>query len=95
MSERMLVVIAYDTPDDDRRRRISKTLHAVADRVQWSVFEGWLTDEQLEDLWQRLMQLCDADQDCVRLYRVCRYCRRASRQLGGMEQEDVPGFWIV
>jgi CRISPR-associated protein Cas2 len=94
-NEAMLVVIVYDTPDDNRRRRLARLLEDVADRVQWSVFEGWLTTEQIDDCWQRLQRVVIPDKDRLRLYRVCQYCRDASRVLGPQQLEPLAEYWIV
>jgi len=95
MRESMLVVIAYDTPDDRRRRQIVRLLENVADRVQWSVFEGWLTEEQIDKVWLRLEEVVDPRVDELRLYRVCAYCRDASRVLGQAALSVTPDHWIV
>ncbi len=95
MSEAMLVVIAYDTPDARRRQQIVRLLENVADRVQWSVFEGWLTEEQIDKVWHRLEKVVDPNEDELRLYRVCAYCRDASRALGQATLSVIPDHWVV
>lgn len=91
----MLVVIAYDSPDDRRRVRIARILEDVADRVQWSVFEGWLTDEQVQETWSRLESAFDPEEDDLRIYRLCSYCRDTVRVTGEKELTRLPAFWIV
>lgn len=91
----MLVVIAYDTPSHARRRHLVRLLEDVAERVQWSVFEAWLTASQLEELWDRLQSVIEVTEDRLRLYRVCSYCRDSSRLSGLARQTLVPQFWLA
>lgn len=95
MTEPMLVVFAYDSPDDRRRLKIARVLDDVADRVQGSVFEGWLSVGQVEETWNRLEQVADAAEDDVRVYRLCSYCCRNARILGSEGREEMAEYWIV
>ena len=79
---RYFTVIAYDVADDRRRVRTMKLLARYAERVQRSVFEGYLTDAELEKLLAALSRtLVDHDDD-VRVYRLCATCREQTRFLG-------------
>jgi CRISPR-associated protein Cas2 len=90
-----LVVVAYDSPNDKRRRKIAQLLDDVADRVQWSVFEGRLTSEQIEQTWRRVQAVANATEDKIRLYRLCTYCCDAARVAGGGALTQLPEYWIV
>ena len=48
MKHRKLVIFAYDSSSDRRRQRLATELEAVGSRVQRSVFEAWLTDDDLD-----------------------------------------------
>ena len=95
MNETMLVVFAYDTPDNRRRRRMARALQDVAERVQYSVFEGRLSAAQIETTWRRLECDIDPDEDRVRMYRLCSYCRDAVRLSGPSGLYTVPEYWVV
>jgi len=95
MRETMLFVFAYDSPDDRRRARIAQVLEDVADRVQHSVFEGWLSETQMEETWRRLAQIVDTQEDDVRVYRLCSCCLARAKVLGARGREPVPEYWIV
>ncbi|HRI93047.1 MAG TPA: CRISPR-associated endonuclease Cas2, partial [Accumulibacter sp.] len=45
-----LWVIAYDIADDRRRRELARLLGRQAERVQESVFEGWLCGAEVYSL---------------------------------------------
>jgi CRISPR-associated protein Cas2 len=63
-------VIAYDSPSNRRRRKLAKLLEGYGLRVQWSVFECQLRQEQLQQLQRRLLQLIVPEEDSVRLWPV-------------------------
>ena len=75
----MLVVVAYDVPEDRRRTKLAEALEAYGRRVQYSVFEALLEPPQIEELLERLASLIDPEEDKVRLYRLCAACLFAAR----------------
>jgi CRISPR-associated protein Cas2 len=68
----MLVVIAYDIEDDRKRNRAAKLLEGYGERVQESVFECWLSQDQLTKAMDRMARIIDQECDRVRYYRMCR-----------------------
>ena len=66
-----LHLIAYDTPSDQRRRRVAKVLEGYGHRVQDSVFECWLNPLQRDALLQRLRRQLSLRQDSLRIYILC------------------------
>lgn len=69
----MLVLVTYDvsTLDRDGQRRlrqVAKICQNFGQRVQNSVFECWLSNENLVNLRQQLLQTMDSSQDSVRFY---------------------------
>jgi CRISPR-associated protein Cas2 len=75
-------VVAYDIADDRRRERIARVLDDFGRRVQESVFEIWVDDQDWEDLRRRLDPLVDTSRDLVRCYPVCKSCRQKCLDLG-------------
>ncbi len=71
----MYIVITYDIQDDQLRNRISQLLLDVGlTRVQKSVFEGIMPEDQFRRLQTRLHKLINPP-DSVRYYNLCNYCR--------------------
>ena len=60
-----LYAVAYDIPDDTRRVKLANLLKSYGERVQLSVFEGYLDERVLEDLRRRARRLLDLGQDEV------------------------------
>jgi CRISPR-associated protein Cas2 len=72
--DRHFRIIAYDIADDRRRRRLEKLCLRVAARVQYSVFEGWLTDREVAHLLHRARPLVRPPGDSLRVYHLCAGC---------------------
>jgi CRISPR-associated protein Cas2 len=70
MAREQLWVIAYDSPSNKRRRNLAKLLEGYGVRVQWSVFECQLRQDDVALLRQRLARLIHAELDSVRLWPV-------------------------
>lgn len=71
----MLVIVCYDVNTETREgrrrlRRVAKVCESTGQRVQKSVFECQVDLALLETLERRLLAEINADQDCLRLYRM-------------------------
>jgi CRISPR-associated protein Cas2 len=78
MRGEVFVVISYDIPDDKRRLKVAKLLLDYGgQRVQWSVFECYITNRNLDRLRERLLKVFNAEQDSIRFYRLCDACQPA------------------
>ena len=65
-----LYAVAYDIPHDNRRTKLANVLKSYGERVQYSVFECWLTPAEASELGQELAECIASDHDSVRIYRV-------------------------
>ena len=95
MADRGFYVIAYDIVDDKRRAKTARYLEAVADRVQGSVFEAYLTQAELEKLLKKLCKVLAAKEDGLRVYALCSACRERIRTEGLGKVTPPPGVRIV
>ena len=80
--DRHRIVIAYDTPNNKRRRLFARTALSYATRVQQSVYEAELTEQQLRLLASCLRSIADAELDDVRVYPQCARCASLRQFLG-------------
>lgn len=64
-----LFVISYDIPDDRRRLKVANLLKSYGERVQYSVFECWLSTAELGRLHKELEKRIESDCDSVRIYK--------------------------
>lgn len=82
----MRVIVSYDITDDAIRRQIEKVCKAFGQRVQKSVFECALSNEQVKELIRRLdVARTNGDvssSDSIRLYALCADCAASVTVLG-------------
>jgi len=90
-------VVAYDIPDDQRRAKLANLLDAFGDRIQWSVFEISVSNDDLDILCRRTKKIIDPELDAVRLYPLCDDCAPKIRDLGRIVKLpfDEPDLIIV
>ena len=68
-----LYVIAYDVPDDKRRKKVADLLEGYGHRVQYSVFECQLSTQQYRDLHSRLKKIIKLQEDNIRFYPLSKH----------------------
>jgi CRISPR-associated protein Cas2 len=90
-----MIVVCFDVCNDRRLRKVAKTLGDFGTRVQRSVFECHLNDDQLVNLQQRLAALISEEEDHVRYYPICPKDMRAIAVDGPGERTNDPGFFIA
>lgn len=66
----MMYVISYDITDDKRRQRLAKYLESYGVRVQYSVFETELNEQQLNSLIKGIKKKIKLSEDTVRIYPI-------------------------
>ncbi len=92
----MFVVVSYDVPDDRRRGRIARALQNFGgERVQFSVFECYLSARNRGQLQERLEEIVQPDEDSVRIYRLCEKCCAGVQFLGRAQATEEPGLRII
>ena len=83
-------VIAYDIPDDRRRKKVHQILMGFGKWTQYSLFECFLTRKQLVLLRSKLAEHLNATQDSVRFYPLCANCLEKVETVGGQPPtEDI------
>ncbi|TNB47102.1 CRISPR-associated endonuclease Cas2 [Martelella lutilitoris] len=80
--QRHFTVFSYDISDDRKRRNVAAILEDHAVRVQFSVFEAFLTHQQCQALAERLERRLDRG-DSLRVYVVTATGLKHSRSFGG------------
>ncbi len=91
----MFVVISYDIGSDQRRLKVARTLEDFGERVQYSVFECILQEEDLKRLLQRLQKLIDPAEDSIRIYKICQKCIKEIKILGAGEITREKDLYII
>ena len=88
----MRILVSYDIVNDKRRTTLAKRLCDFGKRVQYSVFEGDLTDEQIKAMLKKILPYINKKEDSLRVYKLCQNCVNSIKSFGvkkGWEEEDV------
>ncbi len=88
------VVVAYDVPDDRHRRKLAKLLLGFGARVQRSVYECELTEQEYERLLRRLERV-RREEDSIRVYRLPPSVARQTVIFGGPGLVSIPDLTIL
>ncbi len=92
----MIVVVAYDICEDQRREDVATLLSGYGPRVQLSVFECQVESTQaLRQLRARLRELIDVLTDQVRLYPTTSSTFAERCIIGARTVEERADYWIV
>ena len=89
------ITFCYDIPNDHRRNRVARILASVADRVQYSVFEGYLDENTLNRTIRKLSRTINPHEDTIRIYRICATCRQQITLLGKGQLTEKPKDVII
>jgi CRISPR-associated protein Cas2 len=93
-SETTLYIIAYDISDDRRRTKVHKLLRGYGAWTQYSLFECWLSRQQLLELEAKLAKQLDASSDSVRFYPLCRACVGRVNTVGSAKPAEPSAFLL-
>ncbi len=78
-----LYLISYDISKDRKRTIIANVISNYGCRVQYSVFECYLSLEQFKKLIEELKEkFSNEEQDSIRIYRLCKKCEKNKNVLG-------------
>lgn len=96
----MYVLITYDVQTETaagqkRLRRVARLCLNYGQRVQNSVFECVLSEIQLAELKDKLLQAMDTQNDSIRIYFLNKSENRRVISLGKDESIDVEGTLII
>ena len=88
-------VVAYDIPDDNRRNKVAAICEDFGERVQFSVFECYLSAEQRDEMTDKLLKKIERKEDTIRMYQICADCVKRTIILGLGELWEEPGVVII
>lgn len=91
----MKVVVAYDISRDDRRARLGAILAAHGARIQRSVYECFLTSEDLREVMAAAEELMDHRTDVVHAFPLCESCAAGRQSLGQDNAIHDDAYWVV
>lgn len=91
----MYVMVSYDIVNNRTRMKVMKFLKDFGTRVQLSVFECELSEEQFVRMKEGVEALINRKEDRVRYYGICKACldRVVISGFGDVKREE--GFEII
>ncbi|WP_414541701.1 CRISPR-associated endonuclease Cas2 [Nostoc sp. CCY0012] len=91
----MLVVVVYDIPNDKRRTKLSNFLEGYGRRVQFSVFECFLSLEEMRQLYINVRKLVKPAEDNVRFYWISQEAVERVLTIGGEAPQPPPKYYVI
>lgn len=91
----MLVLIVYDIPDDKRRQKLATFLEGYGRRVQWSVFECFISLPEMKKLYGKVKRRVKPVEDNVRFYWIAADCLPKAMTIGSPSPEPPPQLYII
>ena len=91
----MLVLVVYDIPDDKRRTKLSNFLEGYGRRVQFSVFECFLSLEEMRELYEQVKKFVKPVEDNVRFYWISQEAVTRVLIIGGEPPQTPPKYYVI
>jgi len=91
----MFVVISYDIEDDKKRFKVAQILENYGTRVQYSVFECIINEQQLKEIKEKTKNIIDKEKDSIRFYIICEGCLKKIEIIGIGEVTKDLDFYII
>lgn len=91
----MLVLVTYDIPNNKRRKKLSDFLEGYGRRVQRSVFECFLSLEEMKRLHGQLTKRVVTSEDNVRLYWINANAMPRTLTLGSTPPQPPPDAYVL
>ncbi|MBI4377969.1 MAG: CRISPR-associated endonuclease Cas2 [Nitrospinae bacterium] len=80
-------VIAYDISDDKRRNKICDIISVYGKRVNYSVFECFLSEKDICKLKDEIERQVKKGEDIVLYYYLCKDCLEKKERIGNFHKE--------
>ncbi len=91
----MLIVVAYDISDNKRLAKVAKACEDYGVRVQYSVFECNLNEWQFANLWARILDLINENEDRIVAYKIDARSAKQTMTAGTMVCSDRVICYLV
>jgi CRISPR-associated protein Cas2 len=91
----MLTIVAYDICDPKRLTRVAKVCQDYGMRVQYSVFECRLDEDEFTDFWLRLLEETEESEDRIVAYKIDARCAKETLTAGTMVCSEKAVCYLV
>jgi CRISPR-associated protein Cas2 len=94
-ADQMLTIVAYDVTDDKRLRKVAQICEDFGVRVQYSIFECHLDQDQFDEFWLRLLDVIDDSEDRLVAYKLDARCAKETETAGTMVCSEKAVCYLV
>lgn len=91
----MLTLVAYDISDPKRLSRVAKVCEDFGVRVQYSIFECRLDEDEFIDFWLKLLEEIDETEDRLVAYKIDARCAKETVTAGTMVCSEKVVCYLV
>ena len=89
------MLVVYDIPDNKRRTKLAKFLEGYGRRVQYSVFECFLSLPKMQSLYVKVLKRVKPEEDNIRFYWIPLDSVPRTLTIGSPPPEKPPNFYII
>ncbi len=93
--KQMLSLVAYDITDPKRLARVARVCEDFGVRVQYSLFECRLEEDEFEDFWLKLLYEIDENEDRLVAYKIDAKSARQTLTAGTMVCSEKVVCYVV
>jgi len=93
--KQMLILVAYDICDARRLTRVAHVCEDYGVRVQYSLFECRLEEDEFSDFWLKLLEEIDVKEDRVVAYKIDARSARETLTAGTMVCSEKAVCYLV
>ncbi len=90
-----MYLITYDISLDKIRNKVSKILLDYGSRVQYSVFESDMNEQEMKKVLKKIKELIDPATDNVKFYDLCTACEKKTLSIGVDKSYFVPKTLVI
>ncbi len=92
---RQVYIVCYDITNNNVRKKIDVCLSRYGSRIQYSVFEIVISEDQLKTIRQHIKHIINVNTDKLNYYRLCQWCRTSAQVQGKAVMSDIQGHICV
>ena len=91
----MLTLVAYDICDAKRLAKVAKVCEDYGVRVQYSVFECRLDEDEFSDFWLKLLEIIEESEDRLVAYKIDARSAKETLTAGAMVCSEKVVCYLV
>ncbi|MBI4652160.1 CRISPR-associated endonuclease Cas2 [Candidatus Desantisbacteria bacterium] len=91
----MFIMVSYDIKSNKIRRKIKKVIESFGKRVQYSVFECFLSGTQFNEMKNKIQETIKDKPVSIRFYILCDMCNKKIEFYGCGKILDDDQYYMV